>query len=161
MSEAPVPRPAARVLLLDSQDRIFLMYFEPGEGGAGVWITPGGGLDPGETFEQAALREMWEEVGLRDFELGPCVWHRSHVFEFRGRLIDQQERFYVVRVDTHDPGDHVNHDERERALITSQRWWTLEEIGASPDYFAPRDLVGLLAPILRGEYPDEPLVVGI
>src|SRR5215216_1940950 len=99
MEQAPILRQAARVLLLDSSDRIFLMLFAPGENGAGVWITPGGGLEPDETFEQAAVREVWEEVGLRDFELGPCVWHRSHVSVYQDRVIEQHERYFILRVD--------------------------------------------------------------
>src|SRR6185503_1448260 len=98
MSQAPILRQAARVLLLDSSDRIFLMFFAPGQDGAGVWITPGGGLEPDETFEQAATRELWEEVGLRDFELGACVWHRRHTSAYQDRVIEQEERFFVVRV---------------------------------------------------------------
>jgi len=30
----------------------------------GDWTFPKGKLDPGETFEQAALREVWEETGM-------------------------------------------------------------------------------------------------
>jgi 8-oxo-dGTP diphosphatase len=29
------------------------------------WTLPKGKLDPGESFEEAALREVWEETGLR------------------------------------------------------------------------------------------------
>ena len=56
----PVPRPAARVLLLDAKDRCLLFSWKP----PNVWITPGGGLEPGDTYEQAALRELLEETGL-------------------------------------------------------------------------------------------------
>ena len=162
MNKAPILRQAARVLLLDSSNRIFLMFFAPGQDGAGVWITPGGGLEPGETFEQAAARELWEEVGLRDFELGPCVWHRSHTFAYQDRVIEQHERFFIVRVDVHDPGDHINHDEWERDQITDQRWWTLDEIlQATDQHFGPRDLASLLGPIVLGTYPNEPLMLGI
>jgi 8-oxo-dGTP pyrophosphatase MutT (NUDIX family) len=162
LSESNLIRLAARVLLLDSANRIFLMFFAPGQDGAGVWITPGGGLEPGETFEQAAARELWEEVGLRDFELGPCVWLRTHTLDYTDRQMEQQERFYVVRVDAHDPGLHINSDEWERDRITSQRWWTLDEIlAASDQHFGPRDLAALLAPIVEGTYPDEPLSLGL
>lgn len=33
--------------------------------GAGDWATPGGYLDPGESFEACAVRETWEETGVR------------------------------------------------------------------------------------------------
>jgi len=149
------------VLLLDSRDRILLMFFAPGESGRGVWITPGGGLEPGESFEDGAIRELWEETGLRVLELGPCVWHREHRFRFGGRLIEQKERFFIVRVDTHDLGDHLNLDEKEREEITDVRWWSADEIDASDAGFAPRALAELLRPLLTREIPEVPLVIGI
>lgn len=57
---------------------------------------PGGGLDQDETSEQAAKRELWEETGI-DAEPGPCVWQRRHIFEFRNVLLDEHERFFVMR----------------------------------------------------------------
>lgn len=37
--------------------------------GAGSWATPGGYLDPGESFEACAVRETWEETGVRITEV--------------------------------------------------------------------------------------------
>lgn len=68
---APRLRPAARVLLIDELDRVLLLRAGVGEGG--VWITPGGALEPGETAEQAALRELREETGIEDAALIPVV----------------------------------------------------------------------------------------
>ena len=57
--------------------------------GGFVWITPGGGLDAGESHQEAAIRELTEEIGLEEAILGPCVWLRDHVLEWNGRLIRQ------------------------------------------------------------------------
>ena len=155
-------RPTARVLLLDALDRVFLQFFSLDGGSSGVWITPGGGLDSGETFEEAALRELGEEVGLQGVTLGPCVWHRSFVVNaWEGGQFEQQEQFFICRIDAYDIGDYMMHDEVERQVTTAQRWWSLDEIVASTDVFAPRDLARLLRPILVGELPPQPIVVGI
>ena len=84
IDDAPILRPAARVLLIDAQDRVLLLRANVGEGD--VWITPGGALEPGESAEQAALRELREETGVAGAELSPCVWTRVHRFEGRRPL---------------------------------------------------------------------------
>jgi 8-oxo-dGTP pyrophosphatase MutT (NUDIX family) len=126
-----------------------------------VWATPGGGLEPGETPEQAAIRELREEIGLVIDVLGPCVWLRTHLLPWQGELYEIKERYYVSRVDSYDVGDHVNQDEVERDWVLGHRWWSLAEIEASNDVFVPRHLAALLPSILRREYPDEPFEVGI
>src|SRR5262249_124348 len=41
---------------------------------ADFWLLVGGGVQPGETYEQAAYREVVEETGLREVTIGRCVW---------------------------------------------------------------------------------------
>lgn len=90
--------------------------------------------------------------------IGPCVWTRRHVFPWINGPLDQRERFYVVRVtDTALVRDGWTPS--EVANTTGVRWWTVDEIAASDEWFAPRRLAELLPPILAGAYPEEPIVV--
>ncbi len=162
MAGSPIIRPAARVILIDAAERILLIQRRAKNPDvAFVWLTPGGGLEPGETPEQAAIRELGEEVGLRDAVLSPCVWLRTHFLSWQGDLYEMRERYYVSRIQGHDVGSHINEDEIEREWVLDHRWWSLDEIEASTEIFVPHDLARLLSPILRGEYPEEPFEVGI
>ncbi|NEE37574.1 NUDIX domain-containing protein, partial [Streptomyces sp. SID7982] len=70
-------RKVARVVLLDPDDRVLLLHgHEPDDPADTWWFTPGGGLEGGETREQAARRELAEETGITDIELGPPLWTR-------------------------------------------------------------------------------------
>lgn len=140
-------RHAARVLLLDPAGRVLLVRFFNPETGFTWWAPPGGGIAAGETPEEAARREVFEETGLREFSLGPCVWRHEIGFTWRGRRYRQRERIYVARVDAFEPSrDGLLPEEVE--LLAEHRWWTVEAIEASPERFGPRGLAGLLRSLL-------------
>jgi 8-oxo-dGTP pyrophosphatase MutT (NUDIX family) len=156
-NETRIERHAARVVLLDPSGRILLQEFRPDAGGT-CWITPGGGLDPGETHEEAAIRELREEVG-HSAALGPCVWTRLSEFSFRGVEYRQSERFFLARTDPFEP-DHSGWDPIEVEVIVGHRWWTVAELEAARGVaFFPRRMAELLRPLLRGVVPVEPIDV--
>lgn len=147
-------RPVARVVLIDARDRVLL--FDTRLTYTHVWMTPGGGVKPGESFEGAARRELWEEVGLADATLGPCVWTVRFRFAYEGVVFDQSERYFPVRVEAIEVRDD-NREDAERNEIRGHRWWSLQEIEVSASDFRPRDLAALLPPVLRGDDPAEPV----
>ena len=155
---AIVDRNAARVVLIDDADRVLLFCAE-GDDGNAYWFTPGGGLHKGESWEDAARRELREETGVIAEDLGPVVWHREHLFTWRGVTLRQRERFYVVRVPT-TVVDQSGWDAEEVSALIAHRWWDLDDLIASGVEHSPRRLVELVRPLLRGEYPVEPVDAG-
>ena len=162
MREDPVLRHAVRAVVLDRQDRVLLFkaFSDPARSRY-FWITPGGGVSEGESDEVALRRELAEETGLHAFEIGRCVWVREHVFPLptTGQLLRQRERFYLVRVDSHEV-DISGWDEFERKFMAEPCWWTVDEIVASADSFAPGRLGHFLRDVVAGRLPVEPLDTG-
>ena len=155
MSEPDEPRCAARVLLLHEQAGLLLLRAEQAREPRVFWIAPGGGLDPGETHEQAAVREVLEETGIT-VELGPAVWVRRHRYTVDGRTFDQSERYYLGRTDELSIRPRQQDD-----YVTAHRWWTPAELARAQDVLVPRRLAELLPPLLRGELPPEPIDCGV
>ena len=152
-------RPAARAIVLDERDRILLVRFEWPD--ATVWASPGGGLERGETHEQAIVRELAEESGLRELDLGPCVWTRAHWFVGMAGWGGQAERHFLVRARGFEPAPEWSTAELAAEGIVEQRWWTLDELEAADAVFAPRRLPELVRDLLENGPPPSPVDVGV
>ena len=156
MSEARL-RDAVRALVVDESDRVLLVRFEfPRWVG---WATPGGGVNPRETDEDAIRRELAEEVGLDAFSLGPLIWTRTHLFEL-GEWDGQVERYYLVRTEAFAPAPGLTWAELNAEHVTDVRWWTLAELEASVGQFAPSRLPLLFRELILHEPPAESIDVG-
>jgi TDG/mug DNA glycosylase family protein len=153
----PVAREAVRALVLDADDRVLLMRFENPASREVWWATPGGGVEPGEDETEALRRELLEEAGLRDPEIGPVVWQREHVFPWDARLLRQRERFHLVRVDRFDVAPTIDLAPEH---VFGHRWWTVAELAATPERVSPRALRTKLQALLREGAPAEPVDVG-
>jgi 8-oxo-dGTP pyrophosphatase MutT (NUDIX family) len=154
----PRYRPTSRILVIDSRDRLLMLLVEdPMLEVARFWITPGGGVEPGESFEEGASRELWEETGIVA-PLGPCVWTRRRVVQYDGRAYDFDERFFVARIESATIST-ANVTPIERVVLTEHRWWSIDELARTEDVLAPRRLASLVPPIVAGVYPADPIVL--
>lgn len=155
-----IQRTAVRALLVAPPDLLLLtrIYIPDREGY--IWITPGGGIEDGEQPEEALLREVKEETAheLGTF-VGP-VWRRNERFRFRGVSYQQEEFFYLAHCEQFDPDHSENPAEIEQEIFDRFRWWSLREIAASSEVFAPGDLARHLARLLNHEVPATPIQVG-
>ncbi|MEV6109803.1 NUDIX hydrolase [Streptomyces sp. NPDC051940] len=150
-------RTVARVVLLDPEDRVLLLHgYEPADPSDTWWFTPGGGLEGAETREEAALRELKEETGITDVELGPVLWQRQCAFSFDGRRWEQDEWYFLART----ARTSVSTDgwsELEQRSVTGLRWWTSGELSATRETVYPTTLAELLRQLIDEGPPSRPL----
>lgn len=153
-------RQAVRGLLIDPSNSVLLVRFEFPT--ASWWALPGGGLDEGETAEVGLRRELNEELGLTDFEIGPHIWNREHIVPMMTGHDGQQDRIHLVHVDRFEPEPMIGWDALRAERVHEIRWWDIDEIGAAADTrFAPASLFDLLGNLLRYGAPGEPIDTGI
>jgi G:T/U-mismatch repair DNA glycosylase/ADP-ribose pyrophosphatase YjhB (NUDIX family) len=158
--DTPRVREAVRGLVLDPADRVLLARFVF-PSGEELWATPGGGIEPGESDEDALRRELEEEAGLEEFELGPLVWTRLQDWEdLNPRWDGQRERTYLVRVPAFEPAPRLTAEALASEFVFELRWWPVAELPSSAAAFAPASLPELVAAVVREGAPAAPIVVG-
>jgi 8-oxo-dGTP pyrophosphatase MutT (NUDIX family) len=136
-------RPTARLLVIDDQQRLLLIRMhdkrpvhEAFPDMSIYWNTPGGGVEPHETYQQTAQRELWEETGITTDKVETCVWLHERILNGdKGRIL-LQERFFIVFVPT-SVISLVNLLPYEQEFHKAYYWWTHQELEQSSEKFLP------------------------
>jgi len=147
-------REAIRAILLTPSNEILLLRIHPPDATDCFWITPGGGLEPGEAVEEGLKRELREELGLDEFEIGPLVWRRQHSFTWAGKRICQRERYYIVHADRFVP---QMSDPNEAELLDRFQWWPVRELANTRERLTPLSLAQIVERYLAHGAPQHPL----
>ncbi len=145
-------RRAARALLIADDAVLLIRACDPARPDRGEWwLTPGGGIEGGESPEAAVVREVFEETGLvvAPDEVGPVVATRVSEFEFDQRHYRQTDFFFALKVDWFEP-EIEGWDLTEQRALLEPRWWRVEDVEAMADTLYPVELADVLRAVMAG-----------
>ena len=135
-------RRAARLLVIDEHERLLLFRFTFA-GRTPFWATAGGECDPGESFEEAARRELAEETGIIA-EPGPVVVARENDFVTAiGEPVTADERYFRIRVPACEIATY-GHTDLEREIMREHRWFTRAELADWDEPIFPPEILKLI-----------------
>ncbi|MDH6207746.1 8-oxo-dGTP pyrophosphatase MutT (NUDIX family) [Aurantimicrobium minutum] len=142
----PAHRRVSRVVLLDENDRFLLLLTASPRLQTPVvrWLTPGGGVEDHESHAEGAIRELFEETGLRVDSVGEPIWSIEGQSIFNdGHVQSTYSEYFVVRTTSFELTNE-NWMDNEFVDITDVRWWTVEELQSSGEKYSPEPLVDLI-----------------
>jgi 8-oxo-dGTP pyrophosphatase MutT (NUDIX family) len=146
-----IDRLAMRAILLTPEDRVLLLRVDYGTGT--WWITPGGGVEPGETPQATLRRELHEELGHVPAGPAALVWRRRFDLPLPQAHWRQSESYFLIETDQFVPAIQ---DAPEADAIREFRWWSVAEIRQSGERIAPASLERIVLDYRRLGPPREP-----
>ncbi len=158
-------RDSVKVLLLNQEKELLLIgYDDPkttsvdNKYNGKFWTPIGGKIEKGETLQEAALREIYEEATIKsdEIKLGPIVWFGEFDLILSGILTHIKHRF-ITGFSNQKKLSLENLTEHEKSVVKEIKWFSLEEIKNCKDIIYPIVLRDHIQDIMEGNYPKKPL----
>lgn len=153
---ALVARLAVKLLLVDGDGRLLLINSRDPKTQVECWYPVGGGVEAGESLQDAAAREAYEETGLLGLPIGVLVWQRDHTYEYDGQVVDVHEKWLLHRVEGFEPVP-TRLSEYEARSILGFRWWRAQDLVEATETIFPPRLGHLLTDLLTDGVPAQPV----
>lgn len=161
---SPRDHVSVRLLLINSKKEILLMKASDpstrrtdGKYNGDFWFLIGGGVEEGESLEETAQRELFEETGLKqeDYELGPLIWTGDFELILSGTPRRMIQKFMVAHT-TKEKISLEHLTDNEKKVVKEVRWFSLDEIQNTEAIIYPVTLPLYLPDVLEGKYPETP-----
>ncbi len=149
-------RPSARAILLNSsRESIFMFQLEDKQMASHnktrrLWITPGGGVDPGEALQIALQRELFEELALNpaDYRVLGHLWISPKPMVWKGKPYNFIDNLFVVQLEAYanETFNFQNQTEEEQTVLKQFKWIPIKNLPSFPERIVPeqiRDLCSL------------------
>lgn len=156
-----VTRKSSRAIIINRNHEIFLFKynFDYLSYGKAIWITPGGGLEDGESFDEALKRELYEELGIQLNQYHKQIYYRNPIYTLEnGETVQCEERFYLIYLDGIE-FTYTNWTDTEQKRMLLGKWWSLNEIKESKDEFFSSDIIHIINDLSKGKIPNEPIEI--
>lgn len=144
-------RKSSRLIIVDEEGRLLLFLYKD-EHQAPFWATVGGELRPGESYVEAAKRELYEETGLMQ-DVGEMLKERDEVYAV-ARSVPARwlEQYFLVEWPAKKEVFAAKWTDEEKSTIQTWKWWSLDELlDNDPALYKPEWIPDLLHSVLHGK----------
>lgn len=126
------------------------------------WFTIGGGIETGESLEQAAIRETFEETGISSdkLDLGKLVWIEQQDLIFKNTPTRMINHYFLASTAVKEISmQHLT--DYEKTVINELKWFAPSDIADWHEPIYPSNLYQYLIQLLEGEIPDSPIHIPV